>query len=350
MSELLFYVGSYASKDDEGISLCRLDGESGRMEKIAGVSGVENPSFLAVNRSRTRLYAACETTDDRPGSVASFAIDPFKGGFTQLNEQSTLGAAPCHVALDGRERFLVAVNYNGGNVCLFPVAQDGALGAMSDNVRHEGRGPRSDRQEKAHPHSSIIDPANGTVIVADLGTDKLAAYRLDSNAGRLVASGETAAAPASGPRHMALHPNGRLLYVVGELNGTVSVYRYGRDSATLDLLQTIGTIPAGFDGSNTCADIHVSADGRFLYASNRGHDSIAVYRADDEGRLELIQHISSGGRTPRNFALSPDGRYLLAANQDSDSIALYSVNGASGRLVAAGQSLTIGRPVCIKFA
>jgi 6-phosphogluconolactonase len=346
---MLFYVGTYASKEKEGIALCRLDGGTGRLEKIAGAAGMENPSFLAVNGARNRLYAVGETSDPRTESVASFAIDPYKGEITLLNQRSSFGAAPCHVALDGPERFLVVVNYNEGNICLFPIAEDGEIGEIADNVLRTGHGPRADRQDKAHPHSSFIDPANGTVVVADLGTDRLAAYRLDAEEGRLVPAGETAAAPGSGPRHMALHPNGRLLYVINELNATIGVYRYGSDSAELEPLQTIGTLPASYDGPNTAADIHVSANGRFLYGSNRGHDSIAVYRIDDDGRLELIQHISSGGRTPRNFGLSPDGRYLLAANQDSDSIVAYSVDEATGRLAATGHILTIGSPVCIRF-
>ncbi|WP_274648412.1 lactonase family protein [Paenibacillus humicola] len=346
MSDQLFYVGSYASESEEGILLCRLNGETGELVKVAGTAGIENPSFLALNRSANRLYAVSETSE---GHVAGFAVDPQEGEFELLGQHPTLGAHPCHIAFARHERFAVVVNYSGGNVDVFPVQEDGSLGEMADNILHEGHGPRADRQEKAHPHSSIVDPADGTVIVADLGLDKLIRYELGGANGKLTKRSETPGTPAAGPRHMAFHPERPVLYVVNELDSTVSVYGNADRSGPLPLLQTITTLPESFEGENTCADIHLTKDGRFLYASNRGHDSITVYRTDNEGGLELVQHVSTGGRTPRNFALSNDERYLLAANQDSNRIVSFSLDGETGRLAPTGHTLEAGKPVCIRF-
>ncbi|QYR21670.1 lactonase family protein [Paenibacillus sp. sptzw28] len=343
--QLQFFVGSYAAKDAEGITLIRLDTATGEMERIAGKTGIANPSFLILNRNRTRLYAVSET-DPHPGSVASFAVDP-NGGLNLMNEQPVMGTAPCHVTLDQEDRCLIAANYNGGNVVLFPIGPDGTVGPIVDNVRHSGRGPRDDRQEGPHPHSSIIDPSGRFAIVADLGTDKLVHYRIDYSAGRLITECETTASPGAGPRHLAFHPAGRFLYVVNELSSTITVYRYEGGETALEPLQTISTLPESFGGENTCADIHLTSGGRFLYASNRGHDSIAGFRVGVDGLLEPVEITPSGGRTPRNFAVTPDDRYLLTANQQSDCIVSYRINADTGQLLFTGHRLEIAAPVCI---
>ncbi|QHT58697.1 lactonase family protein [Paenibacillus lycopersici] len=343
-----FYTGSYATKEQEGIKAMRLL-DNGGLAEGSGLAGIHHPSFLAVNAAGTRLFAVSETGAE-PGSVFSFAIDAGHGTLSPINETSTLGGSPCHLTLDAKERLLIATNYSGGNVCLFAIGEDGAL-TLADQAVHEGRGPRNDRQEAPHPHSSIIDAGNRFALVADLGTDEIVHYRIDHEARKLVRHHATKTAAGAGPRHMAFHPAGDRLYVVHELDCTVAVYGYAGEASELTLLQTVPTLPETFEGESTCADIHVSNDGRFLYASNRGHDSIAVYRIaqDGNGLLELVEIMSSGGRTPRNFAISPDGGFMLAANQDSDSIVSFRIDAATGRLQPTGDAFASVKPVCIAF-
>lgn len=344
MMQQQFYVGSYAGKEEQSIHSAWLDGETGQFHLLAGMTGIENPSYLAVNREGTTLFAVCESNH---GSVISFGRSPEQGQLAAVTELSTLGGSPCHIILDQQENVMIITNYMGGNVCSFKLDEEGALVGLADNVLHTGRGPRDDRQEAAHPHSAIVDPMNRFVIVADLGTDKLIHYRLEGETGRLIPHRETKTAPGAGPRHLAFHPTGELLYAVNELDCTVAVYSYDSESSELTLLQVIGTLPESFTGISTCADIHLTSDGRYLYASNRGHDSLAVYRVLQEGQLVLVEYAPSGGQTPRNFAITADDRYVVVANQDSNNILSYRIDPDSGRLLATGHEIQIKAPVCI---
>ncbi|REE66494.1 6-phosphogluconolactonase [Paenibacillus taihuensis] len=347
MAQQLFFVGSYTSAEQEGISAMLLDTETGAISRLSGLAGVLNPSFLRVNKAGTHLYVVSETGAE-PGSVLSYALTGDTGGLTSINDASTLGGSPCHVELHPSERLLVATNYTGGNFCLYAIGEDGSV-ELADHIVHSGRGPRDDRQEAPHPHSATVDPAGRYVLVADLGTDEVVSYRIDQEAKKLVKQGATAAAPGAGPRHMAFHPQQPILYVINELDCTVAVYSYEAEQSQLTLKQVISTLTESFTDATTCADIHVTADGRFLYASNRGHDSIAVYRVDAGGTLELVQFAPSGGQTPRNFAISPDGEYLVAANQESSNIVTYRIDQATGELQPTGYSIETNKPVCIAF-
>lgn len=347
MAQQLFFVGSYSSAEQEGVSAMLLDTETGAISRVSGVAGIHNPSFLRVNKAGTHLYVVSETGAE-PGSVLSYALTGDNNGLTAINETSTLGGSPCHAELDQSEQLLVVTNYSGGNFCLYTIGDDGSL-SLADTIRHEGRGPRDDRQEAPHPHSAIIDPAGRHVLVADLGTDEVVSYRIDREANKLVKQGATAVTPGAGPRHMAFHPQQPVLYVINELDSTVAVYSYEAKQSQLTLKQVISTLPESFTEETTCADIHVTADGRFLYASNRGHDSIAVYRVETGGTLALVQFVPSGGKTPRNFAISPDGQYLLSANQESSNIVTYRIDQATGELQKTGHSIGTNKPVCIAF-
>ncbi|WP_308637026.1 lactonase family protein [Paenibacillus silvisoli] len=348
MGQQLFFVGSYASKEQEGISAMVLHTEDGSITRLAGQAGILNPSFLKSNEAGTRLYVVSETGAE-PGSVYSFVIHADNGELTAINELTTQGGSPCHVEFDATGKLLIVTNYTGGTLCLYGIeSEDGSLVA-ADFAAHEGSGPRSDRQEGPHPHSALIDPANRYALIADLGTDELVHYAIDHDAQKLVRHHATSTPPGAGPRHMAFHPNGQVLYVINELDSTVAVYSYEAEQSQLALKQVISTLPQGYEGVTTCADIHVTGDGRFLYASNRGHDSIAAYRIESEGKLELVEITPSGGRTPRNFAISPDGRYLIAANQDTDNIVTYRINSETGALEATGHEIATGKPVCIAF-
>ncbi|BBH23342.1 6-phosphogluconolactonase [Paenibacillus baekrokdamisoli] len=347
--EQQFYVGSYGHQDESVIHSVKFNGATGQMRLMKGTKGIENASFLTVNRDRTMLYAVSEKHGGEHGSIVSFTMDSARGHLKAVTELSTLGGVPCHLVMDKQENHIIVTNYSGGNVCSFGLGEDGTLVELVDNEIHTGRGPRDDRQEASHPHSAIVDPLNRFVLVADLGTDKIVHYRLEGETGRLIPHRETNTAPGAGPRHLVFHPTGELLYVVNELDSTVVVYRYDAVDSMLQVLQVIRTLPESFEGESTCADIHITSDGRYLYASNRGHDSLAVYRVVEGGKLELVEYAPCGGSTPRNFAITADDRYVVVANQSSDTIVSYSIDQESGKLMPTGHQLDVKAPVCIIF-
>jgi 6-phosphogluconolactonase len=347
------YVGTYAGKEEEGIHVFTFDEDSGRLERIHGISGIENPSFLTVDPEKNMLYAVSETEkyQGKPGGgVFSYAIETESGRLSYRNERFSFGGAPCYVSQDQTRRYLFAANYLGANAAVWGIGPDGSLKESTAQVRHTGSGPRADRQEAPHPHSIVADPGNRYVLVPDLGLDRVVIYKLDASTGALTPHGEAKLSPGSGPRHLAFHPRGDLLYVINELNCTITTFAYDGLHGTCRELQSVSTLPEHHDGENTCADIHVDQSGTFVYGSNRGHDSIAVFRIDAaEGTLTLVDHTPTRGRTPRNFALSPDGKFLLAANQDTDSIVTFAIDQATGRLTPTGDIVSVRKPVCIRF-
>lgn len=351
------YIGSYETAEAEGIHWLSYDEPSGRLEYEGGTAGLENPAFLILNRSRTRLYAVSETDWDGSGAdgrkVVSYEVDPARGSLRMQSEQPTLGGASCHVSLSADERLLFVANYSGGNAAVFPIGADGEIEAMSALIEHSGKGPLEARQEGPHPHSVNVDPSGQYVAVPDLGIDQVVVYRIDG-AGRTMVPASSAALPGgAGPRHMAFHPVRPFAYVVNELDSTVTVFAVDRPSSSLDMrpLQHVTTLPEGYADETTCADIHLTPDGSYLYASNRGHDSLAIFRVrEQDGLLEPAGYCPTGGRTPRNFAISPDGRFIVAANQDSDSLVVFRIDPASGHLTETQRVEGIRRPVCVQFA
>lgn len=335
-------VGTYDSADNEGIHWYKVDPGSGEWSRAGGIAGIDNPSFVAVHPARSFLYAVSETED---GAVVSYRFDPEAATLAEINRQPSRGDAPCHLSVDRSGRWLLAVNYSTGNVVLYPIGEDGSIGPLADEAVHEGAGPRPDRQEKAHAHSIFPIPGTDDWLACDLGTDGLYVYRLDAARGKLELRSETRATPGSGPRHVAYHPKLPLVYLIEELSSAVSVYRYDAADASLEPLQSLTTLPDGFAEENTCADIHLTASGAYLYASNRGHDSLAVYRVGEDGLLESRGHVSTLGRTPRNFAVIGD-EWLLAANQNSDSAVSFRI-GEDGIPAAAGTPARIAKPVCL---
>ncbi|HUE75709.1 MAG TPA: lactonase family protein, partial [Chloroflexota bacterium] len=287
------------------------------------------------------------------GGLSALKVDGTTGELTLLNRQSTRGAGPCHVSVDRTGRYAMATNYGGGSIAVFPIQDDGSLAPASDFIQHVGSSVDPRRQEGPHAHSINPDLEHQHVLVCDLGMDKVLTYRLDRASGKLVAGSQPSvqASPGAGPRHLDYHPNGRFVYVINEINSTITAYGYDSERGTLEELQTVPTLPDDFTGSSTCADIHVAPSGRFVYGSNRGHDSLVIYAIEEQtGRLEYVGHESTHGQTPRNFAITPSGDLLLAANQDSDNIVVFRVDQKTGRLEPTGQQADVPTPVCLKFA
>ncbi|MEZ4620495.1 MAG: lactonase family protein [Caldilineaceae bacterium] len=358
---MLIYVGTYTrslphvAAKSEGIYLIQMDPATGLLEHVSKTIGVDNPSYVTLHPNGQYLYAVNEVGDyggASSGAVSAFAIDGETGDLTFLNQEPTDGAAPCHLVVDAMGRYVLCANYSGGSVSMHPLNGDGSLGKMSDFVQHVGSSVNPQRQQGPHAHSLTIDKQNRYAYACDLGKDQVLIYQLDLARGKLVAN-EPAYAETpkgAGPRHFDFHPTAPIAYVINELDSTVTVFRYTDVTGALDPIQSISTLPAGFDGRSHCADIHVHPTGKFVYGSNRGHDSLAIFTVDQTtGKLTATGHESTGGKVPRNFAIDPSGSFLLAANQNSDNVVVFRINLATGQLTPTGYELTVPTPVCLKF-
>jgi 6-phosphogluconolactonase len=351
----LVYVGTYTGPSSKGIYAYRFDAVAGKSTKLGVAAETTNPSFLVINPDRTRLYAVNEISNyenQNTGSISSFSIDRETGKLTFLNKVSSGGAGPCYLALDRTAKYLLAANYDAGTVAVFPVMPDGRLGAASATVQHQGHGADPERQASPHPHWLGLSPDNRFAVAADLGVDKVFIYRFDAAHGSLVPATPNSVSlpPGSGPRHFTFHPNGKFGYVVNEMGSTVTGFSYDAKNGALHEIQSISTLPESFKGHNDTAEIQIHPNGKFLYASNRGHDSIAVFAVNSKnGALKSIEYVSSGGKTPRTFEIDPSGSFLFAANQRSDRVDIFPIDVKSGRLTPTGEVLDVPSPVCIKF-
>ncbi|MGO9094127.1 MAG: lactonase family protein [Bryobacteraceae bacterium] len=351
----LVYVGSYTGARSKGIYAWRFDALTGVATPLGLAAEAVNPSFLAVHPSNRYLYATSEVGNrgGQPGGgVEAFAIDAASGKLTPLNQVSSRGAGPAFVAVDRTGSYVLVANYSGGSIAVCPIKKGGRLGEATAFVQHEGSSVNRLRQREPHAHSINVSPDNRFAIAADLGLDKLLIYRFDAAKGTLAPNDPPFAAvkPGSGPRHFTFHPSGRFAYAINELASTVTAFSYDAARGALSELQTVSTLPGGFLGDSTTAEVQVDAAGRFLYGSNRGHDSIAVFAIDAAtGTLTPVEYVSTRGRTPRNFRIDPTGAYLFAANQDSGNVAIFRIDAQTGRLTATGKALEVGSPVCVKF-
>lgn len=346
------YIGAYTEPEyghAEGIGHFTFDPDSGELRHVGTIRGVANPSFLTLNADRTRLYATNELAE---GRISAFTRDLGSGGVRFLNTQLAHGADPCYVSLDPTGRFVLAANYTGGTIAVLPLAADGSLEPASCVIHHKGSGPRPE-QGGAHPHMIAPTPDGSLVLVSDLGADRLAVYRLNAGTGQLEGNTKGATSlpetPGAGPRHFAFAPDGRTIYVINELDSTLSVYRYHGDRGAFDRVQTLSTLPPGVEAANSCAHVAVSPDGRFVYGSNRGHDSIAVWAVDEGGTLTSVGYEPTRGRTPRGFSLDPSGAWMVVANQETDSLVVFRRDAETGLLAATGQSIETSSPVAVLF-
>lgn len=349
-SQYLVYVGTYSREPSKGIYCFRFDPATGKATEPELAAEIENPSFLAIHPSHKYLYAIGEIS--KGGAVTAFSIDRASGKLTLLNSVSSRGGGPCHIRVDPTGRCVLIANYGSGSIAALPIQADGRLAEASAFVQHSGSGKDPKRQADPHAHSITLSPDNRFAIAADLGLDKLLVYRFAPKTGELVAHepAYAATAPGAGPRHFAFHPSGRFAYVINELNSTVTAFRYDAGKGQFQAIESVTTLPGDFTGTNYPADLHLDPRGEFLYGSNRGHDSIAVFRADPKsGKLTPVEHVSTQGKAPRNFNIDPTGAWLLAANQNSNNIVLFRIDRQTGRLTPAETQLKVGFPVCIQF-
>jgi len=355
--DYLVYVGTNVGGEQAAtIYLYRLHSTTGELTPVSVQRGGAQPSYLTMDAARRHLYAVSETGtfhgQANSGGVSAFAVNPTSGALTLLDQQPSLGASPCYISLDHTGKNALVANYAGGSVSLLPLRPDGQLAPPAATDQHQPPlGPHKN-QDHAHAHCFITAPDNRYAFAVDLGTDKVYGYQLDATGGQLrpLPGPAFVAQPGAGPRHLTFHPEGHWAYLENELNSTVTALAYDAQAGTFREIQTLSTLPAGFTGENSGADVHVSPDGRFLYTSNRGDNSLAVFSiAPADGRLSLVQHVSTQGQTPRNFALDPSGRLLLVANQNSDNIFTYRVNKQSGKLTPTEQSVSLPSPMFVEI-
>jgi len=353
----LLYVGTYTQEksSSKGIYAYRYDGATHEVTSLGLAAETTNPSWVAIHPNGRFLYAVNEIQNYKgpnSGGVSAFSIDRSSGKLTFLNEVSSRGADPCYITVDPSGKYVLVANYTGGSIASFPISTDGKLGEASAFVQHTGHSINPKRQEAPHAHSIDLSPDERFAFVDDLGLDQLLTYKFDKGKGSLKPNNPPFAKldAGAGPRHFALHPSGQYAYVVSELASTVTAFSFASKAGTFNRIQTISALPEDFKGENDDAEIEVHPSGKFLYASNRGHDSIAVFSIDPaKGTLTTVEHTPTQGKTPRNFAIDPTGALLFAENQESDNIVVFRIDQNTGKLTATGKALEVGQPVCIKF-
>ena len=354
-SDYYVYIGTYTNTNNsKGIHAYRFHPADGKLTKIGLVAETPNPSFLAIHPNGQFLYSVSELDSfngQKTGAVSSFRIDPATAKLTLLNTVSSKGGGPCHLLVDKTGKNVLVANYGTGSVASLPVKDDGSLGEATAFVQHSGSSVDKERQEGPHAHSVNLPADNRFMLAADLGLDEVLIYKFDAAKGSLTPNDPPygKVKPGSGPRHFAFHPGGKYAYVISEMASTVTAFHWDGRRGALAEFQSVSTLPADFKGKSTTAEIAIDKKGKFLYGSNRGHDSIAVFSIARDGKLTPVEQTPTQGKTPRNFALDPTGAYLFAANQDSNNIVLFHVDAKTGRLTPAGETMEVGSPVCVVF-
>ena len=351
--EFLVYIGTYTKTEEQGIHWLKLEMATGKLTAVGKLAGQKNPSFLAIHPNKKFLYAVNEISNykgEKAGGVSAYSIDPKTGALTFLNQQSSKGGAPCHLVVDATGRNVLVANYTGGSVASLPISRKGRLRKASSFVQHEGSSVLKPRQASPHGHSINVSPGNKFAVAADLGLDKVLVYSFDAKGGKLTPAGFTKVTPGAGPRHFAFHPNGKFAYVINEITLTVTAFGWDEAKGKLSELQTITTLPVERGKGMSTAEVQVHPSGKFLYGSNRGHNTIAVFSIDGKtGKLKAVQHQSTLGKTPRNFGIDPTGKFLIAANQSSGDVFTFHINQDTGELKPTSHSVKVPMPVCVKF-
>ena len=355
MSDYFAYIGTYTGPKSQGIYVYRFAAATGKLTPLGLAAESTNPAFLAIHPNHRYLYAVNEIADydgQKSGSVSSFSIDRKTGKLTLLNVVASGDPGPCHLVVDQTGKYVLVANYGVGSVAAFPILADGGLGKATAFLPHTGHSVDPKRQEGPHAHSIYVSADNRFVVSADLGTDQVYVYRFDATKGTLTPNDPPSAAvpPGTGPRHFAFHPNGKFAYVIEEMGSSLTAFSYDAAHGVLAPLETISTVPKDYKGYNDCAELYIHPSGRFLYGSNRGHDSITVFSIDPvKGTPTPIQYVPTEGKTPRSFGIDPTGSYLIAANQDSNTLVVFRIDGKTGRLTPTGQKADVQAPICVMF-
>jgi 6-phosphogluconolactonase len=343
-SRLKAYVGTYTNGESQGIYSFTFNLSSEKIENIKLEAKLDNPTYLTITSDNKFLYSVIK--EGAAGGAAAFEINGEQ--LKSINNQLAEGSSPCHVSLDKANKYLFTANYHKGEATVYPINEDGSLTEASALVRHDGSGPNKARQDKPYAHYSTLTPDEKYLCVIDLGIDKLMIYSVGN--GKLEKHKELSLKPGCGPRHMAFHPNEKYAYILTELSAEIVALQYDNKEGSFSIIEYVPTLPADFTEENTASAIHLSPDGKFLYASNRGHDSIAVFSIDNStGKLQFVAHTSTEGSAPRDFAITPEGDYLIAANQFSSNLVPFSIDKATGKLTRTGDVVSLPNPVCIKF-
>ena len=346
-------IGTYTTGKSQGIYVYRFYTGTGKVTYQNKVTGVNNPSYLAVSHNRKFVYSVNEIGSERTGIVSSFSFDAISGKLLFINEQPSNGGGPCYISVDKANKNVFVANYGGGSLSVLPVKTDGSLGEPSQTIQDEGSGPDKSRQEKPHVHTAVLSPDEKFVLYTDLGTDKLNITKYNPGAAKPLTPADPASVSVTGgygPRHIAFTPNGKYIYLIQEMGGAINTYRY--NDGQLKQLESQTILPDGFSGSIGAADIHISPDGKFLYSTNRGTaNEIEVFAINrEDGKLTFIERTSSLGKTPRNFVIDPTGNFLLVANQNSDDVYVFKINKITGKLTYTNNKIEVGNPSCLKFA
>lgn len=346
------FVGTYTDAGSKGIYVYRFNTATGKAEWVSNTEGLVNPSYVAIAPDKKHIYAVTETARNNSGSVSAFSFDKSTGQLTFINKQPSGGDNPCYVAVSKNNKWVTVGNYSGGSLSVFPVNPDGSLKPLAQSIQHTGKSINDKRQEKAHVHATVFSPDQDYLFTPDLGMDKVMVYTFNAALQKPLEPAQpshVASEPGSGPRHFTFHPNNKFAYLIEELSGTVVAYEYNKGK--LDFIQRISTHPADFKGAIGSADIHISPDGKYLYASNRGDEnSIAVFSIDvSTGKLVSRGYQSTLGVTPRNFTIDPSGNYLLVANQKTDNIVIFKRNQQTGLLHETGEQIKVPTPVCLQM-
>ncbi len=349
------YIGTYTQGESEGIYTFQLDLSKGTIEEIQVAAKLQNPTYLTIDKENKYLYSVVKSPSEQDlesNGVAAFNLNEDDGSLKLINYETLEGKSPCYLSLDKEKRYLLSANYHEGTLAVFPILDAGSIAIPTEIIRHTGFGPNKERQEAPHIHYAALSPDERVVFTVDLGTDRIEAYDLNFKSGKLqhIPNLSLSFAPGSGPRHLAFHPKGRYIYAITELSSQLVVIEYDRDEYSIEALEYISNLPEDFKGENTGAAIRITKDGRFLYASNRGHNSIAAYRILEEGRnLSLIGYYSTLGDGPRDFNIDPTGKFLIASNQNTSSIVLFSINQEDGSLKTISDPIKVPNPVSVEF-
>ena len=348
-ADVYVYFGTHSRGPGIGFSVAHFDTDTGALTQPRFLTEAVEPAYFVIHPDGRHLYTC---NSGSPGGVSAYEIDRATGQLTLLNKEPSGGADASYVCLDQTGRFVLVANYEGGNIAVFALQPDGRIGGRTAFAQHTGSSVDPKRQTHAYAHSIIVDPTNRFALIADLGVDKLFVYRFDEKNGSLRPNDPPFATvrPGSGPRHVKFHPNGRWVYLINEMGCTVTAFNWDSDHGALTEFQTISTLPADFKGASTCAEIKVHPNGRFLYGSNRGHDSLAVFAIDSTtGRLAPLEYVSTRGKIPRNFTFDPTGRWILCTNHGSDNAVVFRVDATTGRLTPTGQPVSVPSPFCERF-